>query len=79
MPVPNQSAANGTQAIGAMKRSPSKIGDTMSSSSLNQPISKPRGMPTNAASTMPHEIALEARRQMLRQRRAGKRRGQKLR
>ena len=55
MPVPNQRAANGTQAIGAMKRSPSKIGDTTSSSSLNQPISNPKGMPTAAASNMPHK------------------------
>ena len=53
MPVPNHSAANGTQAIGAMKRRPSNTGVTMSSSQRNQPISRPSGTPIAAASTKP--------------------------
>ena len=53
MPVPNHSAANGTQAIGAMKRSASNTGVTMSSSQRNQPISRPSGTPTAAASRKP--------------------------
>jgi hypothetical protein len=53
MPVPNQSAANGTHAIGATKRSASKSGVTMSSSQRYQPIISPRGTPTSAASAKP--------------------------
>ena len=62
MPVPNQSAANGTHATGAMKRSPSNKGVTTSSSQRNQPIARPKGMPINAASPkpMPKRCRLES-------------------
>jgi hypothetical protein len=54
MPVPNQSAANGTQAIGAMKRTASKAGATMRSTQRNHAISRPSGMPITTASTNPN-------------------------
>ena len=53
MPVPNHRAANGTQAIGAMKRRPSNTGVTISSSQRNQPMSRPSGTPMTAASRKP--------------------------
>ena len=53
MPVPNQSAANGTHAIGAMNRMPSNSGVTTSSSQRYQPIISPSGTPTAAASPKP--------------------------
>ncbi len=65
MPVPNHSAANGTQAIGATKRTASKTGATMRSSQRNQAISRPSGMPTTTASTKPSAKRCEARQQVL--------------
>ncbi len=53
MPVPNQSAAKGTHAIGAMKRTASKSGETTSSSQRNHPMSSPSGTPIAAASPKP--------------------------
>ena len=53
MPVPNHSAANGTQAIGATNRSASKSGDTTPSSQRNQPIARPSGTPIATASANP--------------------------
>ena len=62
MPVPNQSAANGTQATGAINLTPSNIGVMTSSKSRNQPIDKPKGMPTSAANPkpMPNRFKLAA-------------------
>ncbi len=39
-----------TQAMGAMKRRASKMGETMSSSVRNRPMSRPSGTPMAAAS-----------------------------
>src|SRR3954451_10619983 len=42
-PVPKHRAANGTQAIGGMKRRASNTGVTISSRVRDQPIRRPRG------------------------------------
>ena len=73
MPVPNHSAAKGTQAIGATKRMPSNSGATMRSTQRNQAIARPSGMPTTTAEHEAHREALEARQQVRLQREAGKR------
>src|SRR5262245_3663769 len=65
-PVPNHSAANGTQAMGEMNLKPSKTGVIISSSQRNQPMSNPRGTPTAAARVKP-----EAKRSKLRARCTG--------
>src|SRR5215510_8905854 len=66
-PVPNHSAAKGTQAMGEMNLKPSKTGVIISSSQRNQPISKPRGTPTAAARVKP-----DAKRSKLRARCTGR-------
>lgn len=53
IPVPNHNAANGTQAIGATKRTASNAGVTMRSIHLNQAISRPSGMPISTARPKP--------------------------
>ena len=53
MPVPNHSAASGTQASGATKRIASNSGVTISSSSRYQPISNPSGTPMPTARAHP--------------------------
>jgi len=62
-PVPNHRAANGTQAIGAMKRRASNTGVTISSRVRDQPIRRPRGMPTAAPrrKPQPNRKKLDAR------------------
>ena len=77
IPVPNQSAANGTQAIGAMKRKPSKIGVTMSSSRRNQPIGEAERNADDGGEQHAVEEAQEARAEVLRQGAAGERRSVK--
>src|SRR5262245_35512380 len=66
-PVPNQRAANGTQAIGEMNLKPSKTGVIISSSQRNQPMSNPRGTPTATAREKP-----DAKRSKLRARCTGR-------
>jgi hypothetical protein len=53
MPVPNHSAANGTQAIGATKRSASNSGVTIASSVRNHPMRSPSGTPIATARPKP--------------------------
>src|SRR6218665_1889578 len=48
MPVPNHSAANGTQAIGATNRTASNTGPMISSTQRNQAISRPSARPPSA-------------------------------
>jgi len=52
-PIPSQMMASGIQAMGGMGRTASKMGVTMMSTGLYQPINSPSGTPINTAEPNP--------------------------
>ena len=59
IPVPNQSAANGTQAIGATKRMLSKNGVISWFAKRDKAIKRPKGIPIATANKNPYRNRLK--------------------